>query len=709
MNDPPICPICNNPKQANSSGSFTQWISVCSCDLKDSKEAQELSLHICTECGKRIGEGRQGSFTQFIFRTDTCQCKNPSPGLHRPHDKKNSDLSEVAIEAIELIEQELEIEKGDFPVDRYKPIELLGRGANGQVFKARDRLLNKLVAVKTINLRTPEQLVKFQTEAKATNALKHPSILQIMDFGITSSEVPYMVLEYFQAKSVEEIIEEKGALQWWQVKTITSQVCSALSYAHKNKIYHRDLKPGNILLHIDENENITVKVIDFGIALVAGADKMSRDHQGNTIIGTPYYMSPDQGLGLKFDSRSEVYSYGCVLFEMLTGKLPFSGETPVQTLNMHAKNKPPKLSEITGLLFRDEIEHLVSKCLEKEPSDRFDSFNEIANYIDDMEISTPAIESKTDRAAQKKKSFSGQNFLFLSTLLILIFSGIYFAKTVIDKKIDTEAEKQSSQEDPVAVYKSLSTPLEDHVFAGEWKVHKTKSGARVASGSGVSDDQFKELLKHKNISKLKVKLSDQVTGEGLVHLKGWDLKSIEIVSTKFNDSGAKELTNFPNLKNLSLKFSHNLSSEGMKNIGKLTRLKRLQLWKMGLPENSCEVISGINSLSNLDLGYSRPITLEGVRKFKKLPKLKAIKLAAKEIYDDKFGEVLANTTIKTFLLNETSITMKTVEKLAKRKETKFIRVSLGKDITKEKLRLFKKKFPHVKFQAIDMYKTNVSL
>ena len=323
-----ICPICNNPKVSKTSGSLTQWISTCTCDIADSIE-NEVPIVLCKDCGKRVDKGRSGSLTQYIFRSDVCQCQKPNiPDELKTFEPLYSTTQTIVEE--ESFE-ELDYEISGFPYERYTPLKELGSGVSSAVYLAEDKLLNKKVAVKMLHLTASKQLVAFHEEAKATSQLEHPSIVKLLDFGVSESEIPYMVLEYFRGESLESKLNQEGKLAWSECQKVFSDVLSGLQYAHENKIYHRDIKPSNIII-LQSIEQSSVKIIDFGIAKVE--EKGASDEED--IVGAPLYMSPDQGLGRAYDARSELYSVGCVLYECLTGRPPFRGDTALETLSKHA-------------------------------------------------------------------------------------------------------------------------------------------------------------------------------------------------------------------------------------------------------------------------------------------------------------------------------------------------------------------------------------
>ncbi len=360
MTETDLCPICKNPKRSSSFGSLTQWIVACNCDLRDADlpDEDEVSITICRDCGKRLGEGRAGSFTQFIFRSDVCRCKVPrvlknaldAAPIIEESDYTTEDSDEIA----------LDLGNDSFPSERYKPLSQLGTGGGGSVYLARDIMLNKRVAVKMLHMLEQKLLVAFQDEARATSKLNHPNIVGLIDFGLTKNEIPYMVLDYFQGRPLDDLIEKEGSLDWPLAQQIFDQVCGALEYAHNNGVFHRDIKPSNILLSMQENGKVDVKIIDFGIAKMEGSGASEFGKQATTVVGAPLYMSPDSGLGVQYDSRSEVYSLGCVMFEALTGSPPFQGETAIQTLSLHAHQAPPPMVEVQpDKDIPEEIEVLV--------------------------------------------------------------------------------------------------------------------------------------------------------------------------------------------------------------------------------------------------------------------------------------------------------------------------------------------------------------
>ncbi len=249
--------------------------------------------------------------------------------------------------------------------------EEIGRGGMATVYRGRQRSMNRIVAIKVLPqhlLHDPGFYERFEREVEVISKLEHPHILPIYDYG-QSEGVPYIAMRYLGGGSLEDQIRRLGPLPLEDIETPLRQIGRALDYAHTQGIIHRDLKPGNIML--DEGNNAYLS--DFGIARVMGSEMT-----GSMIIGTPSYMSPEQANGLTIDARSDVYALGVVLFELITGRLPFQAETPMAVLLKHINEDVPPIAE-----FRDDIstviENVVRKATAKDPDDRFSSAGEMAS------------------------------------------------------------------------------------------------------------------------------------------------------------------------------------------------------------------------------------------------------------------------------------------------------------------------------------------
>ncbi|WP_431959023.1 protein kinase domain-containing protein [Actinacidiphila sp. bgisy160] len=258
---------------------------------------------------------------------------------------------------------------------RYVFRDLLGQGGMAAVHLAHDTVLDRPVAVKTLHTdlgREQSFRERFRREAQAVAKLNHTNIVSVFDSGedtVDGSLVPYIVMEYVEGKPLREVLDEDvarfGAMPTEKALKITGDVLAALSESHSMGLVHRDIKPGNVML----TKRGVVKVMDFGIAraMQSGVSSMT---QTGMVVGTPQYLSPEQALGRGVDERSDLYSVGCLLFELLTGRLPFDGDSPLAIAYQHVQELPPAPSALNRAV-QPGVDALVARALRKNPAERF--------------------------------------------------------------------------------------------------------------------------------------------------------------------------------------------------------------------------------------------------------------------------------------------------------------------------------------------------
>jgi serine/threonine-protein kinase len=258
--------------------------------------------------------------------------------------------------------------------EKYLVEDRLGAGGMGAVYRARHLSMDRPVAIKFLQQRLVEDeaaRVRFHTEARAAVKLSHPNAISVTDFGQTAEGVVYIVMELLEGRTLREIVSREAPLETARAISIMLQASDAVAAAHDAGIIHRDLKPSNILITQSADQPAAVKVLDFGIATFSADDdeEATALAHTHTIIGTPRYMSPEQHNGNDLTPAADVYSLGVILYEMLTGMVPFSGSTPAEIAQKHANNPPHPLREIVAAIPED-VEHDVMHALEKQPADR---------------------------------------------------------------------------------------------------------------------------------------------------------------------------------------------------------------------------------------------------------------------------------------------------------------------------------------------------
>ncbi len=340
---------------------------------------------LCKSCGKP---------RPLLFKEQKCDCAGVRP-LEREHSNTVNAHHTSTVERVnqhKLFTQSLKATRSDSPLSvheilpadtiiggSFRIISVIGEGGMSVVYLVRHTTLNNQYALKVLS---PDQVtekswLRFKTEAKILAALTHPTFVKVYDLCVHEQKFPFYSMDYLQGRTLEEMLVSQGPIKLETVIDPFLEVLDGLAYAHRNKVIHRDLKPANIMLCTRDGAQV-VKILDFGISKFEG----SAHHQNLTlagdIFGSPSYMSPEQCAGEPADTRSDIYSLGCTLFEILTGYVPFAGPTAFDTALLHQEKDAPTMSTVSGREFAKSIEYVVGKCLHKNPAERYQSCKELA-------------------------------------------------------------------------------------------------------------------------------------------------------------------------------------------------------------------------------------------------------------------------------------------------------------------------------------------
>lgn len=410
-----LCKTCGKPPLANRAGSVTSYFfqhNYCHCGSEESSVEQKKIVtvkadeQICANCGKsRPTDRRAGSFTAFLFKELRCECAGAASkvadsrgaalgaGSPRPTRVRSRTAARIAqrknfteslrkSKAGETFEVSTAFQPGAVIGGAFRIESVIGQGGMGVVYLAEQVSLRKPVALKILapELVNEQSWLRFKAEAKTLAALNHSSLVKVYDLGIHENTIPYYSMDFLQGQSLEEILANNGPLPLRQALPVFIEVLDGLAYAHRNGIVHRDLKPANIMLCTVDGAKV-IKILDFGISKLIGphaASSQSLTTVGE-IFGSPFYMSPEQCSGSAVDARSDIYSLGCALIEVLTGFVPFEGKEFIETVMMHQDEAVPLLSDLEpSLKYPVALDRVLAKCLAKRPQDRYQSAKEMA-------------------------------------------------------------------------------------------------------------------------------------------------------------------------------------------------------------------------------------------------------------------------------------------------------------------------------------------
>lgn len=566
------------------------------------------------------------------------------------------------------METELDLAGASFPLARYIPYFLLGSGAAGSVFLARDRVLVKPVAVKVLHRVEPAQAIDFQNEARVMSSLDHSNIIKVFDFGCTEEGAPYMVLEYLPSVTLESYLRSQGALEPASAVRLFIQLAEALVYAHENGVYHRDLKPSNILLTGTSVDDARLKLIDFGVARMKSLCQETTVIQGRTLVGTPAYMSPDQAQGRAYDARSEIYSFGCVLYEALTGEPPYRADSPLELLHLHAEAPLPDLNEGS---FDNALASLITTCLAKDPDDRYANAGELLSALkvigagDEGTASSTALGVLSD-TAPGRRGYIDALVLALGIFILASIPVAFFAMagnnqprrpgtraraprvafqydkaslntqpavkpTIVKGEINDDALKVVAKD--VRSYLSMKSSLGGDSMV----IERPTTGAKKRHAPPpiafqrldleywpISGRGFRHLrgLPLKDISLT----GSSVKSECLKELTGLPLNALSLAKTSVDATGIANLTGLKNLIRLDLISCPNIDDGALKDIGRLTNLQEIRLSNNRITDKALQYLAECKLLESIDLEHTA-ITDNGIRTICKMENIRSLGLS----------------------------------------------------------------------------------
>lgn len=585
--------------------------------------------------------------------------------------------------------------KDQFPVDllgRYSSPVLLGQGGMGLVFAAEDTVLDKNVAIKVLpaELQQDQKLVRFQKEARAAGKLNHPNIVSVLDFGVTKSGEPYMVMDFLNGQTLQDALagrRQEDRLDLPTLLELIRGVCRGLSHAHEKGVLHRDIKSSNIMLcPVTDNAGVTslqAQLIDFGIAhMRKETAEEGFESTGQAIVGSPAYMAPEIGKGGKATPRSDVYSLGCVLYQGLTGSLPFQADSSLALIEKHINEKPRPLLDFIDLendsFFADTVEAADSKPDSSEPENSKSENPEPENpKIENRKIIVEQLQLLIDRALAKdpqarfadiaemqtaifrieeeflhvepasgpefEKGMANRTRSFLSSKLgAASLAGMVVLSSLLAFFLYSRLNKLERKGDGIAMNKPYADPHK------AWKhVDIVKQfGVAVLDGAeGVTDEDI-IAGRVKGLKEGNLQISDSaITNKALEALRGKRIKELDVSYTAVTDEGLKNVAEIRGLDALELNGLEGVTDKSLEYLLPL-KLYLLSLDSTRVTDAGVVKLTAIPTLHVLSLTGCENITDRSVLAFKDHPKMTNLSVSSTKVSSKALGQLTGLTCLR---------------------------------------------------------------
>ncbi|MBZ0188223.1 MAG: protein kinase, partial [Candidatus Obscuribacterales bacterium] len=574
---------------------------------------------------------------------------------------------------------------------RYSDIEKIGQGAMCIVLKATDGFLDRPVAIKYMKMELSDlrSLRRFQHEARVMSSFNHLHLPLVLDFGLSSCGKPYMVMELVEGMSLKELLS-KGPLAPRLAIEIALKVLSAMKHCHEKGIVHRDLKANNIMIMSRQDDVPIVKVVDFGLASGNSCDRKEKFGitSKGSILGTPLYMSPEQVQGLSADPRSDIYSLGCVLFEMLTGTTPFSESTAVLTMSAHVKSKAPSIGTRISMDKEElaALDAVLVKMLQKSPADRQQSADQVIEELEKIlfklegrshellkmlikEIEQTEAKSHCEKAISKPASAMlfgepGESAKYSDndttssplssqtrkiSIIRIIFACFFLAALTIVSSIGNDkpvfsnifpgtAESDSGQPAKQQEARELETVKGywNTTYGGKAQI----ANDRIYASPEFTDDDLGCLSKFPEARRLNL-LATSVTGRGFDRLENTKIEMLDLRGLNITEQGFTHLAKMPRLNSIRLDRAPFMTDLKLSSLSKLEKLTYLNLSCTQLSLKSQIELATSKSLEVLILDGATGIDEKSLMILSRIPSLKKLSLMDQPKLSDSALQALA--------------------------------------------------------------------
>ena len=508
---------------------------------------------------------------------------------------------------------------GQILAGKYRVEAHVGSGGMSVVYKARDQVLGRDVAIKMLSssrVSDEKSVRRFHQEGTAVGRLNHQNIVSVFDVGLTESGEPFLVMDFASGKMLTELVSFSGRCSLERALHLIDEVLDALIHAHEKGVVHRDLKPSNIIVSNPGETNETVRVFDFGIAKLMTGDEATNSEltQTGEIFGSPLYMSPEQCLGKTLDGRSDIYSVGCILFELLVGHPPHRAETSVETIIKHVQEPTPSLSESCPLeKFSPSLEQLVQKALAKDPSDRFQSAREMKQAI--------AAMNETSGHTQKSEAHNAKLFGIFDNdpISIGLVAGTGALVIVLLTSLSLSLMSSPEQNKPIRAELSsgtmryavdeaqLRTERENKLIAKEDTFYPITDGIARLSYQDITDGVVGRLTNTPNVNKVKFDYCKiAVSAAILDFLSRMTARELDITGSKFDLEFLRAVARMQYLRILVVNnLKPPLTEQQMEIICDAPKLAELSLIASVKTDDAFKPLANLKFLNKLDISNCR--------------------------------------------------------------------------------------------------------
>lgn len=575
--------------------------------------------------------------------------------------------------------------------ERYTDYERMASGGMGVVYKAYDSRLDKVVAIKTVlvDQMTPDMILRFQQEARAASRLTHPNLITVLDFGMTEKNKPFLVMEFVEGDSLESRLNSGVPLPLDEAAWILCQICDGMSHAHKTGVIHRDLKPSNVmLLRNCRPEDPNVRIVDFGIAKIK--DLFNTDERvtkTGAMLGSPFYVSPEQINNSDVDPRADIYSLGCIMYRMFAGQPPFEGETYIETITAHLKKPVPNIPDDVDI--PSKLKSLIFQCLSKSPDGRpetmdalADELNTICGESDEILASgrfqLPNLGAK-QLAPPSKSTFLTKNKLIAGAAVLLLLVGTGAAAVLMQKAPVTDHHGKTSK-------KTIETidPMKFTLSEDGKKITATKMSA-------LEDADFDAL---RGLKLTTIQLNDSNATDATVkRIRELELKSLrglDLGNTNITDDCIDDINAMTTLQNLRVPLTKVTD----------TFVKKLRLPLTWLDLDECKITDegfqaiseNIPALVRLEASATK-ITINGIKSLSRLRRLRNLYLSNIVIDDDVINVLKTMPSLSALTLTEAQMSKHILKRLPELKKLTYVELSHVANADGEVLKWLKQHMP----------------